>query len=80
MRRLRSEKQEAKHQIPDNQYGAIIIQTQDFDILTNSATERLSRQDFSNIICIIGINSSHDIKTMRNEFHTTAENSFELVS
>ncbi len=77
---LRKTIKEAKHQIPDNQYGVIIIQTQDFDILTNIATERLSRQDFSNIICIIGINSSHDIKTMRKEFHTAAENSFDLVS
>ncbi|MGI0043279.1 MAG: hypothetical protein ACRD47_06175 [Nitrososphaeraceae archaeon] len=75
---LRSEIKEAKHQIPDKQQGAIVVQTQDFDILTSIATERLSGRDYKNIVCIAGVNATHNIKTIKNRTQSTIHDSFDL--
>jgi hypothetical protein len=64
---LRKTIREAKHQIPDKQQGIIAIQTQDFDIIKRIAEDRLSSDDYKNITCIAGVNSSRNIKTIKNQ-------------
>ena len=68
--RLREIIKEAKHQLPINQKGVIVIQTQYSDILPDIATQRSSRADYGNIVSIIGVDSSRNIKIIKDETHS----------
>ncbi|MGH9965353.1 MAG: hypothetical protein ACRD5E_11080 [Nitrososphaeraceae archaeon] len=71
---------EGRHQIPTKQVGAIAVQTQDFDIITKIAEDRLSSDAYRNIICIAGVNSSRGIQTFVNQRHTSIRYDFDLFS
>lgn len=77
---LKNAMKEARHQIPQNQVGAIAVQTQDFDIIANIARDRLTSDDYRNIICIAGVNSSRNIQAFLNQRYASIQSSFDLFS
>jgi hypothetical protein len=74
--RLKKIIKEAKNQLAVNQKGIIILQTQYTDILPGIARERLAREDYRNVISIVGVDVSHKTTIIKNVNHSKISCSF----
>jgi hypothetical protein len=74
--RLRKIIKEAKKQLPANHNGVIMIQTQYSDILPNISKDKLTVEDYKNIVCIIGVDASHNTTIIKNDIYSDFECDF----